>query len=429
MGSVQEAHDMTALQIDADSHWTATRAEWRRHWPTGVATLLGLGLGASIFPNISSLFILPLQGAFGWSRGEIAMANNAALILALLNPAIGRLIDRHGARPVLLCGFVGVAAAWTGLSLMPGSIWIYYALFALLSLSGFATSGVGFSRAMAAVFVRSRGFSLAVGRCGLALMAASLPPLLFALMQWGGWRTGYAAMATLTVLIAIPAVYWGIERDRQNHAIRQTPAGLDSEGGGAVSWRDLLRDPRVWAITAGAACAYMPLLAIISQLQPLLIEVGLTAPRAAAMVGMLGLAALAGAFGAGLLLDRANATMTAAGIMLLSALGVGCLLLSGHDTRFAYIGVILIGASQGAEIDIVAFMIARYFPIARFGSVFGICTVGITSAGVLGMAGIGVMFDRTGGYAVSLIIALVLFVCAALAYVVLGRLPVERHPD
>lgn len=423
---MQHGRDMKTMQTEATGHWAATRAEWRQHWPTGVATLLALGLGASIFPNISSLFILPLQEAFGWTRGQIAMANNAALLLALLNPAIGRIIDRRGARPVLLCGFAGVALAWVGLALMPGSIAVYYALFALLSLSGFATSGVGFSRAIAAVFVRSRGFSLAVGRCGLALMAALLPPLLFAVMQSGGWRAGYAGMAVLTVLIAIPAVYWGIERDRRAPRMPQGSAASDAHAAAPLAWRVLLRDRRMPTIAAGAAFAYMPLLAIISQLQPLLIDAGLPAARAATMVGILGLAALAGAFGAGLLLDRTNPTLTAAGIMLLSAVGVGCLLLSPHDARLAYVGVILIGASQGAEIDIVAFMIARYFPIAQFGSVFGVCTVGITGAGVAGMTGIGLLFDRTGGYGLALNIALVLFLCAALAYVLLGRIPVER---
>ena len=92
-----------------DTRSSAGRAalkEWREQWRMGTAALIGTAVSFSVWPSLSSLFIAPLQDAFGWSRGEIALAQNASLAAALLSPVLGRLIDRLGVRPVLIGGLL-----------------------------------------------------------------------------------------------------------------------------------------------------------------------------------------------------------------------------------------------------------------------------------------------------------------------------------
>ena len=81
------------------------RAEWRENWRAGLASFVGTGLGGAIAPALFSLFILPLEEAFGWSRSQITLAFTFTMIGGLSAPFVGRLIDRLGPRKPLLAAF------------------------------------------------------------------------------------------------------------------------------------------------------------------------------------------------------------------------------------------------------------------------------------------------------------------------------------
>jgi MFS family permease len=50
------------------------------------------------------IFLKPLSTEFGWSRESISTAFGiAAMTVAVCSPVLGRLLDRYGARPVVLC--------------------------------------------------------------------------------------------------------------------------------------------------------------------------------------------------------------------------------------------------------------------------------------------------------------------------------------
>ncbi len=61
---------------------------------------------------VFSVFVVPMTETFGWSRTEMAGAVSVGgLLAALVTPALGPLLDRHGAR-LMLC----VAVLGTGLA-------------------------------------------------------------------------------------------------------------------------------------------------------------------------------------------------------------------------------------------------------------------------------------------------------------------------
>lgn len=77
---------------------------------------------------------------------------------------------------------------------------------------------------------------------------------------------------------------------------------------------------------------------------------------------------------------------------MLNALpAVGCLFLLNDSVPAAvfYGAILLIGLGQGAEIDIVAFMIARYFGLRSYGTIYGLSTLGIALGVALGASAIG----------------------------------------
>lgn len=396
----------------------AVAEEWRENWRTGVASMIGLGLCSSAGATVFSMFIQPLEEHFGWSRGEISAAKSATIFIALLAPFIGRLLDMRGVRRPLLFSMAGMGLCYLLLATMQGPLWQFYLLIAALLIVGVPTSGIGFGRVISAVFVKSRGFSLAAGRSGMAISGALLPPLLYFAISEFGWRAGYVTMAALVLLVALPAAWAWIETGRKAQQAAATKL---------LPLRALLSDWRIPAVALAAGLAYMPILAIISQLQALLTEHGIAPGTAASMLGLIGIATLVGTLGTGLLIDRIWAPMIAFPMMCLAAIGALLLVFSNGDLTMVVIGIILLGLGQGAEHDLVAFMVARYFGVANFSGIFGVTVLAVSGMAAIGYSAIGFSHDLTGNYDLALYCAAASLFLSGLLYLTLGAYPSD--PD
>jgi predicted MFS family arabinose efflux permease len=89
------------------------------------------------------------------------------------------------------------------------------------------------------------------------------------------------------------------------------------------------------------------------------------------------------------------------------------------------IAILLVGLGQGAEIDIVAYMIARYFGLRSYATIYGITVLGISLGAAAGATLIGKAYDHFGSYNPSLIAASTSFALAAFCYLAMGRYPKE----
>ena len=200
--------------------------EWRGGWRAVLAGAVGYATGLTTWQFTSSLFVPQLEAAFGWSRGEIALASNGFILAAVLAPFIGRLADRIGVRPVAIAASALFGLVSLGLAAMNGSIGVYYVLFGLAGIIGMGTTGMTFCRVVTSWFDTSRGLALALTSAGMSVVGALLPPALFLVMSEFGWRAGYVLMAALPLLIALPvSLFWLRERPRAEapHAAEARP--------------------------------------------------------------------------------------------------------------------------------------------------------------------------------------------------------------
>jgi predicted MFS family arabinose efflux permease len=398
-------------------------SEWRGSWRPGLAAMVAGSLGYSVFAAVSSLFVEPLQTQFGWSRGDIAFVHSFGIITAFAAPVVGRLTDRHGVRPVLLIGLALTALGYGLLSRMQGSLVYYYAAYFLFSLAGMATTGITVTRIFSGAFKLTRGTALALGRSGLAIAGAILPVILFPLILNYGVSGGYLALAALILLLALPLVWlWVPSR------AADLEAGRISSSSRADGWRQLLARRKIRILIAASVLNYVPVVSLLSQMKPLAVSKGLDAATAVGAVSAMGLAAAAGALLSGVLVDRFWAPAVA---FVLNALpAIGCLvLLQGQVPPAVFLGaVVLVGLGQGAEIDIVAFMIARYFGLRSYATIYGLSTLGIALGVACGATLIGRAYDAFGNYDIALMAASASFAIASVLYLAMGRYPPEA-PD
>jgi predicted MFS family arabinose efflux permease len=406
-----------AKASSSQSQVAAMVAEWRQSWRPGLAALLGAACAYSVWTAASSLFVQPLQDAFGWSRGQIALAYNAGLVTAFIAPLIGRTVDRLGVRPVLIGGLVGTAVCYALFATMWGSLAYYYAIYFLCNLIGMCTTGITYTRVIVGAFSAARGSALAIARSGMALSTALLPILLFAAISRWGFQGGFLTLAALILSISLPLAWFWIPSRQNERRPTTTPLPVSE------SWAILIRRPKVLLLCLASALNYAPVAMLMTQMVPLAISKGLTTAEGVAAVSTIGLAALAGALLSGFLVDRFWAPVIAAVLNLAPA--IGCLfLLSGAVSPWLfYASVVMVGVGQGAEIDIVAFMAARYFGIRSYASIYGLSVLAIALAVAGAASAIGLLYDRFGNYNVALVAASISFSLAAVCYLCMGRYP------
>jgi MFS family permease len=88
-------------------------------------------------------------------------------------------------------------------------------------------------------------------------------------------------------------------------------------------------------------------------------------------------------------------------ICLGAALGIAPLWTGGAG-KLALAGAFLVGLGMGAEVDILAFLMSRYFGLRSLGATVGFAFAAFVIAGGLGPLVMGFAFDRTGSYRVPL---------------------------
>jgi predicted MFS family arabinose efflux permease len=141
-----------------------------------------------------------------------------------------------------------------------------------------------------------------------------------------------------------------------------------------------------------------------AHLVPMLTDSGFAPSTAAAAVMMAGLTVVLSRVGIGWLVDNFHAPFVLAGVTLALALACTLLALPIFVVSLA-IASVMFGIGAGAELDLLSFLVSRYWPSRSFGKIygalFGIYSVGTGAGPVL----FGVMFDRLGNYKTALAVA------------------------
>jgi predicted MFS family arabinose efflux permease len=395
----------------------AAGAEFAAHWRVVAASSLGMGVGLTMFSFIQSIFVSEMQRAFGWSRGDMAFAMAGLLIGALTAPLLGMLIDRYGVRPVVLVSMTCSGLCFALLAAINAHIWTYYLAFNLLIVLGSGTTPISYARAVSSWFDKGLGLALAVALSGVSVTAFLLPPLLTAVIAAYGWRAGYLFLALLPLLIGVPITwFWLFERAAPDkHAPRPAETG--------VSAAQALRDRRFWIMALAVTLVTVPAISLSSQLQPLLTDKGFSPATAANLLSLFALSVLAGRIVIGQLFDRFWAPGVACATLAVASGGAFLLIGPGGSFGVCALSLMLLGIAQGAEINLLAFLIARYFGTRSFSAIYGNLNVVFGLSIAAGAVMFGKLYDTYGNYDLGLRIAGWFLLGSAALFPLMGRYP------
>ena len=153
---------------------------------------------------LPALLAAPLAAELGMAVTHVFGAFTLALVIsALVGPAAGRAIDRHGGRAVLLVtnGLFALGLAALGLAQAEWQVWAAWCLIGL-------AMGSGLYDAAFATLVRLYPVSARNAITGITLIAGFASTVGWPLTQWGldslGWRGTCLGWAALHIVLGLP---------------------------------------------------------------------------------------------------------------------------------------------------------------------------------------------------------------------------------
>jgi MFS family permease len=374
-------------------------SEFSRHWLLVLVCAVGIGVGVSALPFYTQgLFIEAWTAEFGWTRAQASLGIlGSTLALAAVLPFIGSIVDRYGLVTPVMISLLGLSLAYVMLGLFVQSIASFVMLAMLQAILGSASSPLAYTRAINAVFNKQRGLALGVALSGAGAAATFGPSLVSSAIDAFGWRGAYYAMALFTLVVGTVIV---IVLARLKSA--KTSAQIDVQAA-----REGLKAAKAsasyWLIMAAIFCLSLGLGGLMIHFVPILLDIGLTTSEAVKIAGVIGIAVVLGRLLVGFAVDRIFAPHVA--IAILFACICGVLALAVFGTVVAIPAAFVIGFSVGAEVDLIGYLVARYFGMHAYGQIYGRQYSTFLIATGLSPVILGAVRDATGSYTGSLFTA------------------------
>jgi nitrate/nitrite transporter NarK len=347
------------------------------------------------------LFLKTMTAEFGWSRttfsSVVAMAAVANIVIL---PIAGYLVDRFGPRRIIALGVVFGAASYAALS-QANSYAGLVGLVMLAVAAGNLASYPAFMSLAQRWFDARLGFALAITSTGLAVGTAVFSFVISQTIASSGWRTAFVTVGMAALVIGLLNVIF-LVRDAESQAsgrdgLRvEVPGGVDGETLGTA-----LRTGDFWLYTSAFTLIIFGVVGCNFHLPAMLADRGALPGLIATVVALGAAGSLFGRLVTGLLLDRFS-VMRVASVFFIGQAIAFFLLLDG--LTWALPASFLLGAVQGAEVDILGYVVARRFGRSAYARIFGMC-FGITLLGaIFGPMAMATIFDRTGSYDFGLLL-------------------------
>lgn len=350
-----------------------------------------------------------IEGDLGWSRSVVSTGGAIALVvMAIVAPVVGALVDRFGARLILVIGLAAIGLGMAGAGVMTEP-WHFFLLFGVLAGIGF---GMAANHVVSTIvsrrFERNRGLAVGSATSGSTGGQLIVVPVLAALLAAVDWRLTYFALSAACFAL-IPLV-WSATRPAPGAAANgivqsdakpvgiaaRLAAGLDRFASGV---RQLATDRTFILLFAGFfICGITTTGVIETHLLPYAAACGFPPLEGATAYGLLSAFNLAGMVLAGWLSDRMHRPLLLGIIYILRGLTFIMLMQIVDDLPLLLIFAVAFGLVDYSTLVVTANLVATHIGLKRMGLAMGLLSSSHSIGGAIGAFAGGVLFDLFARY-------------------------------
>ncbi|NLD19833.1 MAG: OFA family MFS transporter [Clostridiales bacterium] len=357
-----------------------------------------------------SVFVVPLEGEFGWLRSETSLTFTISIIAMCLGMMAGGQFNKNRDKAfislfisaVLL--FIGFAMASRGSQLI--HFYIFYGV-----CCGF---GIGFAYVeMIAIatkwFPGKQGLTSGVLMMCFGLGAMILGTICSGLMDSIGWRTTFLALGFIFgILVLLDGIMLQTTvkqrpevkafDDKEKNASSYVRMSVGSHE--SMTSKEMVKSGDfkmlyIWHIFVSAAG-----LALMGHIAPCAMQIGVTAATAALIAGAVSVSNGLGRIVYGLLYDRLGVMRTQLIIncIFIVATIVTAIAVTAGSIPILVAGCILVGMSFGAAPTSSSAVVNKLYGSRYFSANFGIVSTQLIFAAIIGPFLAGKLYNMTGNY-------------------------------
>jgi sugar phosphate permease len=374
---------------------------WRIVAAAGAIQCLQAGLLHSAF----GAYVAVLADERGWSKTALSgAAALQSLEAAVLGPLLGWVIDRSGARRMILGGIVAFALGFMALSTIE-TLSGFYAAIILIAIGASFSGYFPLTVAVVQWFERNRARALSAMGFGLAAGGLAVPLVAWC-MQTFGWRPTAFGSGVLLLVVGLPLALT-IKSRPEDHGETLDglpPAPPPATGMQAIptqrefSVREALRTRAFWLLAFGHGVALLIVTAVnVHAITHMKEGLGYSVAQASFVIMLMTLGQAGGVTLGYAIGDRFEKRYVAALCMLMHAAGMLMLTYASGTVMLAAFAA-LHGVAWGLRGPFMQAIRADYFGRNAIGMIMGLSGVIIALGQVGGPLVAGAFADLFGNY-------------------------------
>lgn len=357
------------------------RPDSARSWATAAVAFAAMFVSVGTGFSYGSL-VLPLTRDLGIGHGSAsAVFAVTVMVFFLVGAPTGMLADRLGSRAVLLLGTVATGGGLALTATAQGAPRLFLGHGLLVGI-GMSTTFVPLVALVGASFQRHRSIAVGVAVSGIGVGTLAMAPITAWLIDEYGWRRAYlvlAAAAGLVMLVCVTVLPRGRVGPPSMQPLGRTLRNRE--------YRLLYGAQMLLAVAVFMPFAHLPAYAEESGSDPV---------SAAALVGVIGAASVAGRLALGPVADRVGLLRVYRSCYVAIGLSFSFWLWPGAPHQALLVHAVVFGIGYGGFVALLPAVVAERFGVQRLGGVLGVLyTANVLGAGA-GPLVAGLLIQRHG---------------------------------
>ncbi|MEN9611094.1 MAG: hypothetical protein RLZZ628_1908 [Bacteroidota bacterium] len=352
------------------------------------------------------------------------------LTTAIMATIVGGLLDKFGARWLIVTGGIGLLATIACLPYVSNyqqlvAFYVFYAIF--ISLSGIVSS----------IYLLNQWFSRYKGLAiGIFLAASSMGGVFFIQIAKAhlaeGWRAAATWMSIFAAIFTLIPVLLVREKPSDKNTIIDGSVSnialqnMEKSVLGNVSLSQALKMPIFYLVAITTCILWFCINGFMQNQGFYYKDLKMDAATGANIATLFSVCAILGKLLFGYLSDRFDkGTMMLAAIVCLT---MGCILLKLSASNTAYLTpfALIFGLGFSGSFTMIQLWVARLFYGNSYGSILGVITMADTLAGSFGIVKMGAMREKQGDYIGAFVLMILLCGVAVVCTYLVKRIANSR---
>tara|TARA_A100001037_G_scaffold303148_1_gene336449 strand:- start:48108 stop:49283 length:1176 start_codon:yes stop_codon:yes gene_type:complete len=365
-----------------------------------------LAIGSSNYAF--GLFVEPLAEEFGWTRTYISASLSFMALGSLTSPFMGNLMDRYGAKPIMVSSLLIMSIGFALRPLMT-ELWHWYCLSALQfgALNGAAIFPAG--RLVGLWFPKTRGRVMGMTMMGNNFGGLTLPILIgLAIGSHSAWEIAYIYVAGAALIFAV--ISFVVVREPSTNKIEQKNVQVANKTLDNTTWlfRDLLKSPTFYAIALAIMLGNFTYTTILGHVFAHLVDIDISETSAALCLTVLAGCGMFGKVILGYFTEKIQTRFVMMVCFVGQICGIILILLIGNGLGI-WFAFGLFGFFMGSFGALVPLLVQDSFGLKSFGTIMGVISATTVISFGFGPILAGLSYDLLGSYRVAFILVAIMF--------------------